>query len=290
LRHFGFSAALVVRMPATPFNTFAFVAEIALQVIGLILLWRCVLGKKGRERFRQPAPLPTWSCEVDQFLLIALVIVAGGVLAAFFSGLIVNRFALSSDTKTIINSAAFQLGLLIGPAFVPLKLNHHPLSPTLRPSVALSGLTTFLIALPIVTVVNIAWQALLELCGLPAQQQDLLRMFNEAKQPAVIGVMIALAVLLAPITEELLFRATFFRYLRTRVPRAIALWIPGAIFAALHVNWVTLDGLASFFPLIVLAVIFSIAFERTGEIGTAMLAHSLFNLHTVALLLAGVTQ
>jgi membrane protease YdiL (CAAX protease family) len=277
-------------MPATPFNTFAFVSEIILQVIGLILLWRYVLGKRGREQFRQPARLPAWTCEIDQFLLIALVIVAGGVLAAFFSGLIVNQFKLSSDTKTIINSAAFQLGLLIGPAVLPLKLHHHPLSPTIRPSVALSGLTTFLIALPIVTIVNIAWQALLELCGLPAQQQDLLRMFNEAKQPAVIGVMIALAVLIAPITEELLFRATFFRYLRTRVPRAIALWFPGVIFAALHVSWGTLDGLASFVPLIVLAVIFSIAFERTGEIGTAMLAHSLFNLHTVILLLAGVTE
>jgi membrane protease YdiL (CAAX protease family) len=56
------------------------------------------------------------------------------------------------------------------------------------------------------------------------------------------------------------------------------------------VSWGTLDGLASFVPLIVLAVIFSIAFERTGEIGTAMLAHSLFNLHTVILLLAGVTE
>jgi len=277
-------------MPATPFNVSAFASEIALQIIGLVLVWRFVVGKRGREQFRQPAGLPTWSCEVDQFLLIALVIVAGGVLAALFSGMIVNRFPLSSDTKTIINSAAFQLGLLIGPALVPLKLSHHPLSPRMRPSVILSGLTTFLIALPVVTVVNIAWQAFLELCGLPAQQQDLLRMFNEAKQPAVIGVMIALAVLIAPITEELLFRATFFRYLRTRVPRPIALWIPGVIFAALHVNWVTLDGLASFAPLVVLAVIFSIAFERTGEIGTAMVAHSLFNLHTVLLLLAGVTE
>ena len=61
------------------------------------------------------------------------------------------------------------------------------------------------------------------------------------------------------------------------------------IFAALHVDWTTLDGFASFAPLVTLAVVFSIAYERTGNIGTVMVAHALFNLHTVALIFLGVT-
>jgi len=37
-----------------------------------------------------------------------------------------------------------------------------------------------------------------------------------------------------------------------------------------------------------LGIIFSIAYERTGRIEPAMVAHALFNLNTVVLILAGV--
>jgi membrane protease YdiL (CAAX protease family) len=276
-------------MPATPFNIIAWVIEGSFLLGGLILLWRHVFSPAGRAAARTPR-LPEWRVSVSDFLLFAFLIIAGGLFLAFLCGLIVNQLALNADTKAIINSAAFQLGLLIGPAVLPLNLDHHPLYPRLNRSTLISGCTTFLIALPVVTIVNLAWQWLLEYTGLPTQQQDLLRMFTEAKEPVLIGTMVILAVAIAPIAEDLLFRATLYRYLRTRVPRAVALWVPGTIFAALHVSWGTLDGLASLLPLVMLAVIFSIAYERTGQIATAMIAHALFNLHTVLLLLSGVSS
>jgi len=138
--------------------------------------------------------------------------------------------------------------------------------------------------------VNFAWLELLKKLGLPTEQQDLLRMFTQATEPALIGLMIVLATLIAPVTEELLFRATLFRYLRTRIPRLLALFLPGTVFAALHVNWVTLEGLPSLLPLVTLAVVFSLAYERTGSIATAMVAHGLFNLHTILLLFSGATS
>ena len=70
--------------------------------------------------------------------------------------------------------------------------------------------------------------------------------------------------------------------------RAAALLLPAIFFASLHVNWTTLVGLPSLAPLVVLAVIFSLAYERTGTIGTAIVAHALFNLNTILLILAGV--
>lgn len=264
--------------------------EYLLILVGLVLLWRHVLSPLARTAAVSAPQLSPWELPAPDFLIFLFVIAAGGVLASFASGLVLSRFALPADTKTIFNSAAFQLGLLIGPAILPLKLGHHPLCPPLDRTTLRSGLVTFLIALPVVTAVNLAWLGFLKLTGLPAEQQDLLRMFAQADSPALLGLMIALATLIAPITEELLFRATFFRYLRTRAPRWFALLLPGTIFAALHINWSTLDGLASFLPLVTLAIVFSIAFERTGRIGTAIIAHALFNLHTVVLLLCGVTQ
>lgn len=275
-------------MPATPTNIAVTLVEGGLLLAGLVLLWRYVFSRSGRAGAGQSA-LPAWNVPLSDFLLFAFLIVAGGLFAGFVSGLILSRFTLPPDTKTILNSAAFQLGLMIGPALLPLNLSHHPLLPPLKRSALGSGIVTFLIALPIVTLVNVAWQAAMDYLGLPAEQQDLLRLFTEAKDPALVSTMAILAVVIAPITEELLFRATLFRYLRTRTPRWVALLLPGTIFASLHVNWATLDGLASLLPLITLAVIFSIAYERTGQIATAMIAHALFNLHTIALLLSGVS-
>lgn len=266
------------------------VLELSLLILGLVLLWRLVVSPSARTRLRAAPPqLAPWHVSLRDFFLCAALIVAAGLAFSFAAGLLLAPFDLSADAKTILGSAAFQLGLLLGPAFAPLDLGHPALRPPLPRRVFLSGLVTFVIALPLVTGVNLLSLYLLDLAGLPAQQQDLLRLFAEADSSALLATMIALAVLIAPIAEELLFRATFFRYLRTRVPRLVALLLPGTIFAALHVDWANYDGLASFLPLITLAVVFSLAYERTGRIATAMIAHACFNLHTILLLFAGAS-
>lgn len=264
--------------------------ELSLLALGIVLLWRLVLSPAARARARStPAALEPWRVSVSDFLLRAALIALSGFIGSLAAGLVLGPLDLSTDAKTILGSAAFQLGLLIGPAFIPLDLGHPPLRPPLPRSVFVSGLVTFLVALPIVTAANLCWLWFLELTGLPAEQQDLLRLFAEADSSALLATMIVLAVFVAPIAEELLFRATFFRYLRTRTSRLLAVLLPGTVFAALHVNWLTLDGLASFVPLVTLAVVFSLAYERTGRIATPMIAHAFFNLHTIVLLFAGAT-
>jgi hypothetical protein len=71
-------------------------------------------------------------------------------------------------------------------------------------------------------------------------------------------------------------------WLGSPLPRWAILLIPALLFAALHAN------LASFPQLCVLGIGFSLAYERSGNIAVPMLAHALFNLNTIALLLAGV--
>lgn len=278
-------------MPATPFETAVTLAEYSLILLGLVLCWRLILRPAARARQRAAGPgLAPWNPTVADFLLYVFLILGGGLLASLVAGYLLNSFQLSVDTKTLLSSAAFQFGLLTGAALLPLKLGRSAQTDSSNYSTLRSGLATFLIALPIVTATNLAWLGVLKVTGLPTEQQDLLRMFSQTDSKAMLGLMILLATVVAPISEELLFRATIFRYLRTRLPRWLALLLPGAIFAALHVNWTggNLDGLPSFLPLVSLAVIFSLAYERTGRIGTAIIAHALFNLHTIILLFAGV--
>ena len=276
-------------MPVTPANIAIIIVEALLLLAGVILLGRYLFSRGARATDGPERCLEPWDVTVSDFLFFVLVIIAGALISGFIGGLILARFDLAEDTKMIFASAAFQLGLLIGPALVPLKLGHHPLNPPLGNGALQSGLVTFLISLPIVTLVNWLWLETLQLLGLPTEQQDLLRMFTESTHVGLIALIIVLATVVAPIAEELLFRATLFRFLRTRIPRWIALLLPGTIFAALHVNWSTYEGLPSLAPLITLAVVFSVAYERTGRISTAIIAHGLFNLHTIVLLLSGAT-
>jgi hypothetical protein len=62
----------------------------------------------------------------------------------------------------------------------------------------------------------------------------------------------------------------------------VAFTVSAGLFAALHGNWV------SSLPLFVLGLVFAAAYERTGRIAVPMLAHALFNLNTLLLVLCGV--
>jgi membrane protease YdiL (CAAX protease family) len=57
--------------------------------------------------------------------------------------------------------------------------------------------------------------------------------------------------------------------------------VPAVLFGAVHGN------LASFAPLAVLGLVFSLAYERTGDIRVSMVAHGLFNLCTALLIFSG---
>jgi len=271
-------------MPARV-NALAVSLELTLVLLGLVLLWRLALSPAARAR-RSPPALAPWEAPLLDFFLFLWFIVCGGLVAQFAAVVLLKRFVLDDGEKIIFASAAFDLGMLAGIVFFLRGFSRRELPstpPTAPPANALlSGAATFLMAMPLVFAVGLTWQFLLQLCGLPAEPQDLIARFAHEKSRAFLAVMIVVATVIAPVTEELIFRAGIFRYARTRLPRWAALLAPACLFGALHQN------LASFAQLVALGIIFSLAYERTGRIGTSIVAHGLFNLHTIVLLLLGV--
>jgi hypothetical protein len=263
--------------------------ELVLAFAGALLLWRLVLSPAARAR-RTPSPLPAWDAPVTDFLTFLLSILGGFFIAAIAAGATVKHLPLRGDAVTIFNGSAAQLGMLSGIAiyWATKRERVRPAPPREGKNVFVTGAATFLVALPLLIGTAKAWEFFLQLSGLPAERQDLIGMFAHADSPWLLAIMIALAVLIAPFTEELVFRAGLFRYFRTRMPRWIALLVPSLFFATLHVNWQTLEGFASLAPLTMLAIVFSLAYERTGRIGTPIIAHALFNLNTVVLILCGI--
>ncbi len=270
-----------------PLTLTVIVFEIALLGAGLVLLWRQVLSPAARRR--PPASLPPWNAPASSIVLFMLLVVLGTWAAVIGAATLAKLFSIQGERLQVLSGAAGQAGMLLAAAFCHFRV--EPLLPprqrgSTNPITA--GIVTFLIAWPVVIAVANAWDLILQAFGIPPSRQNLIQMFADTEDPLSLGLMITLAVAVAPVAEELVFRAGLFRYFRTRIPRVFALTLPGLLFASLHIEWPTMDGISSLAPLLALAVVFSIAYERTGRIGTPIVAHALFNLNTVALILTGV--
>jgi uncharacterized protein len=262
--------------------------ELTLAAIGAVLLWRLVLRPQARAR-EPRALLSRWNAPITEFLMFLLLVLAGSFTAALAAEVSSAYLPFRGDAATVFKGSMAQLGMLGGVLSYWKKGEFVQRAPSSAgPGIFASGLATFLISLPVLMTTAKVWELFLEFCGLPIDKQDLVGMFKNADSPAMLVIMIVLAVAIAPLTEELLFRAGIFRYFRTRMPHWVALLAPAIFFATLHVNWKTLQGLSSLAPLTALAVLFSLAYERTGRLGTPVVAHALFNLNTVLMIFSGV--
>jgi membrane protease YdiL (CAAX protease family) len=220
-----------------------------------------------------------------------LFLLGGTFFSAALASLLAKGLALRGDTLTVFTGSAAQLGMLGGVWLCWSRPERgRPSAPAGGPGIFVSGAATFLISLPLLLLSAKLSEMAVKALGLPTERQSLIGMFANADSPLLLAIMIGLAVVVAPLTEELVFRAGLFRYLRSRIPRWLALVVSAVLFASLHVNWASpqLEGLTSFVPLAVLAVMFSLGYERTGKIGTAIVAHALFNLNTILLIFSGV--
>jgi hypothetical protein len=248
---------------------------------GLYLLWSYRL-RRDAITSHKPSPLPEWNANLFQIVFLAWLVIVGGVLVQSVSVYFVDSSYLSGAARQVVAGAAFQIGMLLGCLGFVLytdvgKHFSRPRRNFLKPGVA-----CFCIALPLVFSVGSAWGGILSLMGIPAIQQDFMDLLRGSQPGPIVATMVVLAVIVAPVAEELVFRAGLFRFLRNHAPRWIALLVPSILFGALHGN------LASFPQLVMLGIVFSIAYERTGNIAVPMLAHALFNLNTIFLLYSWV--
>jgi uncharacterized protein len=286
----------------TPAIAAASSAEIIFSLAGLIVCWRAALRPAART---QTARLAPWSISLSDFLACTIAVIGGGFFFQLLGRAIgepfLRKYSATDDTRTILYAVATQFGALIGAAGAGIYLRSQrkfanrmdsaapsdpPRSPA--PPLSVSGMLTFLAVLPVAYLSGLIWEQLINSLGMPSELQESVEIFIRLKSHSMFVIFLVTATIIAPVTEELVFRAGLFRYLRTRSPRWVALLVPGLFFALLHVNWDTKNGLGSFAPLTALAVVFSLAYERTGRIGVTMIAHGLFNLNSILLVLAGM--
>jgi len=106
---------------------------------------------------------------------------------------------------------------------------------------------------------------------LEPEEQETVRALRVASSwipRAILGVM---AIILAPLTEETLFRGVLYPLVKQAGHPRLALWGLSLLFAAVHVNLVT------FVPLLCLALMLTLLYERTGNLLASITAHATFN-------------
>ncbi|HVT72727.1 MAG TPA: CPBP family intramembrane glutamic endopeptidase [Lacunisphaera sp.] len=290
-------------MPTEPVEIVISAFELGLLLLGAFVLFRVVSQPARRERWLGPRPLPPWPVTLAEFLIFVLLIFGAGVFFSIVLNLLARHVDGGSDRvplQLVVNGLGLDGGGLVGwwlfhqmqrtwrggeadlsPAAVSPPDAVVPALPW--PKALLIGAAAWVVSLPLIVAVNAGWTLLLRALHLPDEPQDLIAIFANAKSPWVVTALLLIACGLAPVYEEFLFRAGLYRFCRQKLGRPWALVLSGCLFGALHQN------LASFVPLALFGMCLAVAYEATGSIVVPIVAHALFNLNTVLIVLAGLS-
>jgi membrane protease YdiL (CAAX protease family) len=133
------------------------------------------------------------------------------------------------------------------------------------------GAVATAVFLPVAQLLQIASAALMTRLDLePASQPAVEALRQSAAWPGR-ALMAVVAVGLAPVAEEILFRGILYPALKQAGFRRAAWWGTALLFAAVHWN------MATFLPLLLFALLLTWLYERTNNLLAPIAAHALFN-------------
>jgi membrane protease YdiL (CAAX protease family) len=202
------------------------------------------------------------------------------ILATLLSLLFLLTLAGSSsqhvthmNSRNLIVSALFTIGLLLIVAgFLRLRgFDLNSLGGFSRIGffrTAVTGALLTLAAYPLIFLADVITQRLLQRV---AEKQAIVELFNASSTLEQRVLIIVLAVTVAPLAEEFIFRFFLYGVVRRYFGRVVGITVSALLFAAVHAH------LPSFAPLFVLGSCFAIAYEWSGSIIVSMTMHALFN-------------
>ncbi len=106
---------------------------------------------------------------------------------------------------------------------------------------------------------------------LPANPHPLVAPLLEKGSPVIIAALFIIAVVLAPLAEEIFFRGFLFPSLKRRIALPGAVLLSAALFATLHLSaggWLSIFGLGIFL---------AYSYEKTGLLLVPVLIHGIHN-------------
>lgn len=251
------------------------------------------------EGWRHDAPEPPAAFRVPWSVSDALLLVLWTIVAQVVVGVAVlaSRADVGSDLVGVTVSLVVQ-GVTLAGVLVWLALRSRlswrllgPLPPRLRDLWVGSGVGVagFVIVTLLLLLADQLWGEV------EPPDQPLTRMIGEGGLVTLLVVVVA--VLAAPVVEEVVFRGLLFQAIRERAGVFPAMGLSALIFGAVHlpqiveveaetglVEGINVAALPSIAGLAILGFWFAGAFHRTGRLGVVVAAHATFNGIALALL------
>lgn len=211
--------------------------------------------------------------------------VAGGALAGLLLTWVLGRLLDLDQMETdrmMLFAAGFQIVIGYGIFLGILALIHTRLEgglPRLFGSTAPPhrglqfgrGLRYYMMAMPGIAFIALLYFQGLEWLGVEQAPQPIIELLTGMDSPAGILIMAVFAIVLAPIVEELVFRGMLLPLLTRRAGLVAGVVVSSLLFALLH------GHLQTMFPLMVVAVFFSLGYIFGESIWIPIIMHGCFN-------------
>lgn len=262
-----------------------------LLIGGLVALAIAFIQLPKQRRLGLPGVTP-WTLRTSDFILFVCVFLIWYIFASSIAASLATHFTPEGETPSIFFVAIANLvlhgGLIVlfwrwREAFRTLEERIlNPGRVSIWQAIGTGAFYLFA-AYPLIFGVALVWETLLSIgrdagLNIHLAPQPAIELFRNADDPWAYLVLGIVAVVAAPIAEELIFRGGFYRFFSGRVGKASGAVLTGLIFGFLHGN------LVGFVPLAFLGIVFCVAYELTGNLKVPIVMHALFNLNTLVLL------
>jgi membrane protease YdiL (CAAX protease family) len=134
------------------------------------------------------------------------------------------------------------------------------------------GLLFYAAMMPAIAIASALYGVILETLGYEVQPQDVLTFMAQPDQPLWIQVyFLVLAVAVAPLVEEMIFRGVAFPLIARKIGPVASMILVSMAFACMHFH------IPSLVPLFLIAIAFNLAYAYTGSLIAPIAMHATFN-------------
>ena len=149
-----------------------------------------------------------------------------------------------------------------------------PLTPAGAPTLWASlkfGVASYVTFLPFLVFLLLIMGVVAKMLPEEPGPQPIFTMYLTESRGPVVGWMLFLVMVVAPVAEELFFRGILYGWLRARMGVWKGLGLSALLFAVLHANFMV------FLPILGLGLLFGWVYEQTGSLAAPVVVHILHN-------------
>jgi membrane protease YdiL (CAAX protease family) len=267
------------------FITFSLV-YLTLIIIGLAnfisFIVRKLFKKPLIEFQEQIKPFPLGETQTSKLILLTISFLLLTYLIEIFVFSFPPLFSAISSSKTVLMNFFIILNLSLETAVIILILNFLKpsfLDFTIKKTHMRSLLKTYTAMLPIILIALFINNFLVRQTNIPPSINPAIELLLLLKNKFSISILLLQVMLLGPIAEEMFFRGVIYKLMRKQYPFIISAIFTSVFFSLIH------GTPQDTFPLFIISIGLCYIYEKTQNILSPIIMHSIHNTINICFLL-----